>query len=402
MNDGRQEVSERLWPVFRVQAMASIHPGEYTSDPDCKPPALGPKEIMAVPQTMQPLQDVHVRETVTLVSPRYLKQEENITDAAVRTVIEGREAVKRIIAGEDSRLIVVVGPCSIHDQVAALDYARRLKALADRVKDKFLVVMRVYFEKPRTTVGWKGLINDPHLNDTFDIGTGLRIARRVLLEVADMGLPAATELLEPITPQYIADLVSLTAIGARTTESPTHRQMASGLSMPVGFKNGTDGSLQVAIDAMLASRSAHSFLGIDNDGQTCIVNTKGNPWGFLILRGGRSGVNYDSASLAEAVEMLTKAKLPPRLMVDCSHANSNKDYRLQNLAWSDCIKQRLDGNLNMVGLMLESNLNPGNQPLPADLSELRYGVSITDGCIGWEETERLILEAHEQLSSAAG
>lgn len=357
---------------------------------------------MAVPQTMQPLQDVHVRETVTLVSPRYLKQEENITDAAVRTVIEGREAVKRIIAGEDSRLIVVVGPCSIHDQVAALDYARRLKALADRVKDKFLVVMRVYFEKPRTTVGWKGLINDPHLNDTFDIGTGLRIARRVLLEVADMGLPAATELLEPITPQYIADLVSLTAIGARTTESPTHRQMASGLSMPVGFKNGTDGSLQVAIDAMLASRSAHSFLGIDNDGQTCIVNTKGNPWGFLILRGGRSGANYDSASLAEAVEMLTKAKLPPRLMVDCSHANSNKDYRLQNLAWSDCIKQRLAGNLNMVGLMLESNLNPGNQPLPADLSELRYGVSITDGCIGWEETERLILEAYEQLCSAAG
>lgn len=402
MNDGSQEVSGLLWPVFPGQAMARVHPGEYTSAPDCQPPILGPKEIMAVPQTMQPLQDVHVRETVTLVSPRYLKQEENITDAAVRTVIEGREAVKRIISGEDSRLIVVVGPCSIHDQVAALDYARRLKALADRVKDKFLVIMRVYFEKPRTTVGWKGLINDPHLNDTFDIGTGLRIARRVLLEVADMGLPAATELLEPITPQYIADLVSLTAIGARTTESPTHRQMASGLSMPVGFKNGTDGSLQVAIDAMLASRSAHSFLGIDNDGQTCIVNTKGNPWGFLILRGGRSGANYDAGSLTDAVDMLTKAKLPPRLMVDCSHANSNKDYRLQNVAWSDCIKQRLAGNLNMVGLMLESNLNPGNQPLPADLHELRYGVSITDGCIGWEETERLILEAHEQLCGAEG
>jgi len=357
---------------------------------------------MAVAQTMQPLQDVHVRETVTLVSPRYLKQEENITDAAVRTVIEARESVKRIISGEDSRLIVVVGPCSIHDQVAALDYARRLKALADRVKDKFLIVMRVYFEKPRTTVGWKGLINDPHLNDTFDIGTGLRIARRVLLEVADMGLPAATELLEPITPQYIADLVSLTAIGARTTESPTHRQMASGLSMPVGFKNGTDGSLQVALDAMMASGSAHSFLGIDNDGQTCIVNTKGNPWGFLILRGGRSGVNYDSANLMEAVERLTKAKLPPRLMVDCSHANSNKDYRLQSVAWNDCIKQRLAGNHNLVGLMLESNLNPGSQPLPANLNELQYGISITDGCIGWEETERLILDAHEQLCGAAG
>jgi 3-deoxy-7-phosphoheptulonate synthase len=356
---------------------------------------------MTATQTTQPLQDVHVRGTVPLVSPRYLKQEENITDSAVRTVIEGRESVKRIIAGEDPRLIVIVGPCSIHDHVAALQYARALRDLSIRVRDQFLLVMRVYFEKPRTTVGWKGLINDPHLNDTFDIATGLRIARRVLLEVADMGLPAATELLEPITPQYIADLVSLTAIGARTTESPTHRQMASGLSMPVGFKNGTDGSLQVALDAMLASRSPHSFLGIDNDGQTCIVNTAGNPWGFLILRGGRSGPNYDSVSLQEAVEMLGKAKLPPRLMVDCSHANSNKDYRLQNVAWNNCIAQRLAGNTNLVGLMLESNLNPGNQPLPQNLSELRYGVSITDGCIGWEETERLILTAHEQLSNCA-
>lgn len=365
-----------------------------------EPPKNGLKEIMAAIPSMEPLQDVHVRETVPLVSPRYLKQEENITDAAVRTVIDGRESVKRIISGDDPRLIVVVGPCSIHDQVAALDYARKLKGLADRVRDQFLLVMRVYFEKPRTTVGWKGLINDPHLNDTFDIGTGLRIARRVLLEVADMGLPAATELLEPITPQYIADLVSLTAIGARTTESPTHRQMASGLSMPVGFKNGTDGSLQVALDAMLASRSAHSFLGIDTEGQTCIVNTKGNPWGFLILRGGRSGPNFDAASLIEAVELLTKAKLPPRLMVDCSHSNSNKDYRLQNVAWNDCIAQRLAGNKNLVGMMLESNLNPGNQALTNDLSELKYGVSITDGCIGWEETERLILNAHEKLCGA--
>lgn len=356
---------------------------------------------MTTTQTMQPLQDVHVRETVPLLSPRYLKQEENVTDTAALTVSGAREAVKRIISGEDSRLIVVVGPCSIHDHVAALEYARKLKTLADKVQDQFLIVMRVYFEKPRTTVGWKGLINDPHLDDTFDIGTGLRIARRVLLEVADMGLPAATEMLEPITPQYIADLVSLTAIGARTTESPTHRQMASGLSMPVGFKNGTDGSLQVALDAMLASRSAHSFLGINNDGQTCIVNTKGNPWGFMILRGGRSGPNYDAASLAEAVELLERSKLSPRLMVDCSHANSNKDYRLQNVAWNDCIAQRLAGNQNLVGMMLESNLNPGNQPLPANLNELKYGVSITDGCIGWEETERLILDAHDQLSGEA-
>ncbi|MBM4077139.1 MAG: 3-deoxy-7-phosphoheptulonate synthase, partial [Planctomycetes bacterium] len=262
---------------------------------------------------------------------------------------------------------------------------------------KILLVMRVYFEKPRTTVGWKGLINDPHLNDTFDIQTGLRVARRILLEVADMGLPAATELLEPITPQYIADLISVTAIGARTTESPTHRQMSSGLSMPVGFKNGTDGSLQVALDAMLAARSPHSFLGIDNDGKTCIVNTKGNPWGFLVVRGGRSGPNFDAASVAEAVERLTKAKLPTRLMVDCSHANSNKDYRLQNVVWNDCIRQRVAGNQNIVGLMLESNLNPGNQPLPSDLSKLQYGISITDGCIGWDETELLVLSAYEQL-----
>ena len=356
---------------------------------------------MTVTPSNQPLQDVHVRETVPLVSPRYLKQEENVTDAAVQTVIEGREAVKRIIAGTDPRLIVVVGPCSIHDQVAGLEYARKLKSLSDRVADKLLLIMRVYFEKPRTTVGWKGLINDPHLNDTFDIQTGIRIARRILLEVANMGLPAATELLEPITPQYIADLISLTAIGARTTESPTHRQMSSGLSMPVGFKNGTDGSLQVAIDAMLSAKSAHSFLGIDNEGKTCIVNTKGNPWGFLVLRGGRSGSNFDTASLAEAVERLTNAKLPARLMVDCSHANSNKDYRLQSVAWNDCIAQRVAGNQNIVGLMLESNLNPGNQPLPSDLSLLQYGVSITDGCIGWDETERLILSAHEQLGGGA-
>jgi len=332
------------------------------------------------------------------VSPCYLKQEENVTDNAVRTVIDGRETVKRIISGSESRLIVVLGPCSIHDQVAGLEYARRLKSLSDQVAGTMMLIMRVYFEKPRTTVGWKGLINDPHLNDTFDIQTGVRIARRILLEVANMELPAATELLEPITPQYIADLISLTAIGARTTESPTHRQMSSGLSMPVGFKNGTDGSLQVALDAMLSARSAHSFLGIDNDGKTCIVNTKGNPWGFLVLRGGRSGSNYEMAILADAVDRLTEAKLPTGLMVDCSHANSNKDYRLQHVAWNDCIAQRVAGNRNIVGLMLESNLNPGSQSLPKDLTQLRYGVSITDGCIGWEETERLILSANDKLS----
>ncbi len=296
-------VSGRLWSLLRPLPTA------------CTPSFL-----------MQPLQDLNVRETIPLISPRYLKHEENVTDAAIQTVVESRETVKNILAGRDHRLMVIVGPCSIHDQVAGLEYARKLRTLAERVKSHMLVVMRVYFEKPRTTVGWKGLINDPHLNDTFDIGTGLRIARRILLEVANMGLPAATELLEPITPQYIADLISVAAIGARTTESPTHRQMASGLSMPVGYKNGTDGSLQVAIDAMLAAQHPHSFLGMDGDGKTCIINTKGNPWGFLILRGGRSGPNYDPALLTEATEKLNAAKLTPRLMVDCSHANSNKDY----------------------------------------------------------------------------
>lgn len=346
---------------------------------------------------MQPIQDLHVRETIPLVSPTRLKAEEQVTDASIRTVVTSREIIKNILNGSDPRLMVIVGPCSIHDPVAGLEYARRLKALADRVHDRLLLVMRVYFEKPRTIVGWKGLINDPHLNDTFDIATGLRLARRILLEVATMGLPTATELLEPITPQYIADLICVTAIGARTTESPTHRQMASGLSMPVGFKNGTDGSLQVAIDAMQAARHQHSFLGIDADGKTCIVNTKGNPLGFLILRGGRGGPNYDAASLQDAAARLSKVGLPPRLMVDCSHANSNKDYRLQHVVWKDCIEQRVNGDRNMTGLMLESNLQPGNQPLPANLKELQYGVSITDGCMGWEETESLILSAYERL-----
>jgi 3-deoxy-7-phosphoheptulonate synthase len=351
-----------------------------------------------VPAYNEPLYDVNVCGLQPLVSPRHLKAEEALSDAGVRTVVESRETVKRILSGEDSRLMVVVGPCSIHDPLAALDYARRLKELSDKVADHLFILMRVYFEKPRTTVGWKGLINDPHLNDTFDIAHGLRLARRLLLEVNNLGLPAATELLEPITPQYIADLISMTAIGARTTESPTHRQMASGLSMPVGFKNGTDGSLQVAVDAMLAAGEPHSFLGIDHEGDTCIVATKGNPWRFLILRGGRSGPNYDAPSIAEAVEKLRKCKLPPRLMVDCSHANSNKDYRQQSVVWNACLDQRLEGNDELVGLMLESNLVAGSQPLSSPPTQLTYGLSITDGCIGWDETEELILSAYERIA----
>jgi 3-deoxy-7-phosphoheptulonate synthase len=328
-----------------------------------------------------------------------LKLEQPAGEACYQLVTQAREEVKQILAGTDRRLIIVVGPCSIHHRESGLEYARKLKTLADQVAGRMLLIMRVYFEKPRTTVGWKGLINDPHLNDTFDIATGLRMARGILVEVAELGLPAATEMLEPITPQYIADLITLASIGARTTESPTHRQMASGLSMPVGYKNGTDGTLDVAINAMQAARSSHSFLGIDAEGKTCMVQTKGNPWGHLILRGGTSGPNYDAASLKDAAARLTKAGLSPRFLVDCSHANSNKDYSKQSVAWNDVLDQRLAGNDTVIGMMLESNLRAGNQPLAADPAALEYGVSITDGCIGWDETESLILSAHEKLAS---
>ena len=321
-----------------------------------------------------------------------------LDEAATRTVVEGRQSVERVLAGEDSRLIAIVGPCSIHDLDAARDYAARLLKLAERVNDRLLVVMRVYFEKPRTTVGWKGLINDPHLDDTFDVATGLRLARGLLIEIARMGLPTATEFLEPITPQYIADTIVLGAIGARTTESPTHRQMASGLSMPVGFKNSTDGSLQAAVDAMQSSRASHSFLGIDNDGGTCVVTTTGNPWGVLMLRGGRSGSNYSPEILHEARAKLEAAGLPACVIVDCSHANSGKDHRRQSIVWRDVLSQRVAGDRSIVGMMLESNIHPGSQPVKSDRSQLQYGVSVTDGCIGWGETEELILEAHARVS----
>ncbi len=347
---------------------------------------------------MHSTQDINIRGTTPLTAPRQLKLEQPASDACYEMVTRAREEVKRILAGEDSRLIAVVGPCSIHHRESALEYARRLKVVADDVADRMLLIMRVYFEKPRTTVGWKGLINDPHLNDTFDIAAGLRMARGILVEVAELGLPAATEMLEPITPQYIADLITLASIGARTTESPTHRQMASGLSMPVGYKNGTDGDLDVAINAMQAARNSHSFLGIDAEGKTCMVQTKGNPWGHLILRGGRSGPNYDPDSLKDAAERLTKAGLSPRFLVDCSHANSNKDFAQQSAVWNNVLDQRFAGNETVIGMMLESNLRPGSQKLAADPAALEYGVSITDGCIGWEETEDLIRDAHEKLS----
>lgn len=348
---------------------------------------------------MQPTQNINVRASTPLISPRRLKTDHAMTENANRTVVEAREVVKHIIDGHDPRFLAIVGPCSIHDPQAAIEYAQRLRRVAEKVADRIVVIMRVYFEKPRTTVGWKGLINDPHLDGTFDVAHGLRIARKLLLDVAELGLPAATELLEPITPRYISDLITIASIGARTTESPTHRQMASGLSMPVGYKNGTDGNLQVALDAMIAARTPHSFLGIDDDGQTCVVHTNGNPWGHLIVRGGRSGPNFDRDSLRVASQRLHEHGLSPRVVVDCSHGNSNKDFKQQASVWRDVIEQRLAGNDHIIGLMLESNLHPGQQKLTEDLSKLQHGVSITDACIGWEETEDLLLGAHEKLKT---
>ncbi len=347
---------------------------------------------------MKKLENLNIEGTVTLTSPVNLRSEVPVTEPVADLVYQSRETVNSILSGNDPRLIVVVGPCSIHNVESALEYAKKLKTLSDKVNDRLLIVMRVYFEKPRTTVGWKGLINDPYLNDTFDISEGLRLARKILIDISDIGLPVATEILEPITPQYISDIISIAAIGARTTESPTHRQMASGLSMPVGFKNGTDGGLQVAIDAMSASKAAHRFLGIDSEGKTCMVKTLGNQSGFLILRGGRSGPNYNAESLEDATKRLSAAEVQPRVMVDCSHANSNKDYTKQSVVWNDVIDQRIKGNDSIIGMMVESNLNPGKQPMTEDPADLKYGVSITDGCIGWEETESLILDAYSKLA----
>jgi 3-deoxy-7-phosphoheptulonate synthase len=297
--------------------------------------------------------------------------------------------------------MVIVGPCSIHDPNGALDYARRLAALRCEVADQLFLVMRVYFEKPRTTVGWKGLINDPHLDGSYDIETGLPLARRLLLDIGELGLPAATEMLDPIIPHYLADLVSWAAIGARTTESQTHREMASGLSMPVGFKNGTDGSLQVALDALAATRHPHHFFGIDEDGVASVLSTSGNPDVHVVLRGGRGRPNYDPDSICKAVARLEKAGLPSVLMVDCSHANSGKQYALQEQVWDCVIDQRAAGNKALVGLMVESYLEAGSQPMPKNPAQLRYGVSLTDACVDWPTTERMLQRGCERLRKNA-
>lgn len=345
---------------------------------------------------MRQTHDVRVKEFIPLISPQTLKDEIPISEAASEAVIAGREAIERILRKEDPRLLVITGPCSIHDEGQAIEYARRLKALREEVAETQCIVMRVYFEKPRTNVGWKGMINDPWMDGSCDIVSGLRKARRLLLEITEMGMPTATEMLDPITPQYIAGLVCWSAIGARTTESQTHREMASGLSMPVGFKNCTDGGLSTALNAMIAASSPQSFLGIDIEGRSAIVKTTGNPNTHIVLRGGRRP-NYDSVSIREAIDQLRAKQLPESIIVDCSHANSSKKFQNQARVWKDCVNQRMDGNDAIVGLMLESNLREGNQKLTSDPSKLDYGVSVTDACISWETTEALIRSAHERL-----
>ncbi len=342
--------------------------------------------------------DTRISGMETLIAPSELIEQLAISPEIEQTVLDGRDQVQRVIEGEDTRFMVIAGPCSIHDENAATEYAGRMRRLADEVADDLLLVMRVYFEKPRTTVGWKGLINDPGLNDTFDIASGLRRARALLLKIGEIGVPAGTEFLDPIVPQYIGGLVSWAAIGARTTESQTHRQLASGLSMPVGFKNSTDGSTQGAVDAIVSAGYPHGFLGIDRNGRACTVHTTGNPYSHLVLRGGRGGPNYGADAVADAGRQLAAAGLRPQLLVDCSHGNSSKDHRRESVAFRDVVEQRAAGNSDIIGCMLESNLFSGNQPHNGDVSKLKYGVSITDACIGWDETEDLVRWAQGRLS----
>jgi 3-deoxy-7-phosphoheptulonate synthase len=347
-----------------------------------------------------PTEDLNVASSEAMPAPALIKAEIELTDAAASTVLEGRAALCGILRREDARRFVIVGPCSIHDPAAGLDYARRLRALAHEVADSLLLVMRVYFEKPRTSIGWKGFVNDPRMDDSFRIAEGMQRARRFLVDVAELGLPAATEALDPIAPQYLGDLISWTAIGARTSESQTHREMASGLSTPVGFKNGTDGDLSGAINAIISASRPHSFLGINGEGLTAIVRTRGNANGHLVLRGGGGRPNYDSVSIALAESALRQADLAPNLVVDCAHANSYKKPELQPLVLSDCLAQIAHGNRSIVGWMIESNLEWGNQPIPEDLSKLKYGCSVTDPCVDWATTEKMIRQAHDELRSA--
>ncbi len=346
----------------------------------------------------QSLDNLNVLSQDLLITPTALKEELPAGPAAAQTVSAGRQTLCDILDRRDPRLFLVVGPCSIHDPSAALEYAERLKALADRVDDSLFLVMRVYFEKPRTTVGWKGLINDPHLDDSFALEEGLHIGRRLLLQLAEMGLPTATEALDPISPQYLQDLIAWSAIGARTTESQTHREMSSGLSMPIGFKNGTDGNLDVAINALKAVANPHSFLGINSEGRVSVVRTRGNAYAHVVLRGGHDKPNYDTVSVNLSERQLEAAGVSSNIVIDCSHANSNKQPELQPLVLEDVAHQIFEGNHSIVGAMLESNLHAGSQPIPKNLADLKYGVSVTDACIDWPTTEAAILKLRDKVA----
>lgn len=344
--------------------------------------------------------NINVDSQDVLITPELLKSALPMSESIHTTLATSRQAIEDILDRRDHRVFVVVGPCSIHDPVAALDYARRLRVLADELSDTLYIVMRVYFEKPRTTTGWKGLVNDPHLNDSFRIEDGLHIARKLLLDILEIGLPTSTEALDPISPQYLQDLISWTAIGARTTESQTHREMASGLSSAVGFKNGTDGGLTVATNALNSAAKAHRFLGINGQGQVSVFTTRGNSYGHIVLRGGSAGPNYDSVNIKLCEQALDKAGVSSNIMVDCSHANSSKQPELQPLVVENVANQILEGNTSIVGLMIESNLHAGNQNIPANLEDLKYGVSVTDGCIDWATTEISLRAMRDKIQAA--
>jgi 3-deoxy-7-phosphoheptulonate synthase len=341
--------------------------------------------------------NLNIASNEALITPEQLKSELPLDGAALDSVQRARNTVFSILDRNDPRLFVVVGPCSIHDPDAAMDYANRLKELADEVQDTLYIVMRVYFEKPRTSIGWKGLINDPDLDDSFRIEKGLRTGRKLLLDIVSLGLPTSSEALDPISPQYLQDVISWSAIGARTTESQTHREMSSGLSSPVGFKNGTDGGLMVAINAMQSVSSPHRFLGINGEGQVSVVTTKGNPYAHVVLRGGSKGPNYDSVHVAQCEKALEDGGVSKNIVIDCSHANSNKDHEAQALVLKDVSHQILEGNKSIIGVMLESNINSGNQSIPKNLDELQYGVSVTDACMDWETTAQAIRDMAAKL-----
>lgn len=341
--------------------------------------------------------DLNVLSQQTLITPEQLRRKLPLQGSALESVREARNTIKRILHREDQRLFIVVGPCSIHDLDAALDYARRLKQLSAKVSDTLYLVMRVYFEKPRTTVGWKGLINDPYMDDSFDIEVGLQQGRKLLVDLLELGIPTATEALDPVSPQYLQDIIAWSAIGARTTESQTHREMASGLSSIVGIKNGTDGSLEVAINALQSVSAPHRFLGINHQGEVAVIRTRGNRFAHIVLRGGGGTTNYESQDVKECESRLQKAGIDPNIMIDCSHANSNKDHSRQPIVMRHVANQIVEGNQSIIGLMVESNINEGNQPIPENRNNLKYGVSVTDACVSFATTEKMLLDLRDKV-----